>query len=204
MSGSWSLVLPVKGGNGKSRLALPDEDSRSALAIAFALDAIDAVTAAASVDRVIVVTSDVAVTRALLGTAVELVPDPEQGLNAAVRAGLALLDPGKPAGALLADLPALTPADLDGALELAAQHPLALVPDAEGSGTTLATALRADALVPRFGASSRAAHEAAGHVLLELPEASGLRRDVDNLDDLRMALALGVGRHTAAALAPRG
>ncbi|WP_166873759.1 2-phospho-L-lactate guanylyltransferase [Salinibacterium sp. ZJ450] len=202
MSALWSLVLPVKGADGKSRLALADDRLRSPLAIAFALDAIDAVLAAGSVGRVIVVTSDVAVAGALHGSRAEIVPDPGEGLNAAIRSGLAVLELAHPAGVLLADLPALTAHDLDAALAVAATHPLAMVPDADGTGTTLSTALRADALVPRFGAGSRAVHEQAGHVPIELPATSGLRRDVDSEPDLRQALALGVGRHTRAALDP--
>ncbi|MET1042925.1 MAG: 2-phospho-L-lactate guanylyltransferase [Microbacteriaceae bacterium] len=216
MSARWSLVLPVKGANGKSRLTLPDHHLRSPLAVAFALDALDAVLGAASVGRVIVVTSDAAVSSALRETRAELVPDPGEGLNAAIRAGLAVLAPAdpavrdasysavlapsQPAGVLLADLPALTAADLDAALATVATHPLALVPDADGTGSTLITAQRVGDLVPRFGVGSRAAHEKAGHVPIELPAASGLRRDVDSESDLNQALALGVGRHTRAAL----
>lgn len=196
---AWSLVLPIKGAIGKSRLNVAGAAERRLLAVAFALDALDAVLAARSVGRVIVVTADDELA-AGLPVRVERITDPRHGLNAAIRAGLAVLDPAAPAGVLLADLPALRPVELDGALDAAARHPLAMVPDAAGTGSTLTTALRAALLVPRFGERSRGAHERAGHVVLPVPDTSGLRRDVDSLADLDVARALGLGRHTRAAL----
>ncbi|HEX6955617.1 MAG TPA: hypothetical protein VF156_12120, partial [Agromyces sp.] len=61
---------------------------------------------------------------------------------------------------LLGDLPALRARDLDAALEVAARHPLAFVADAEGPGTTLATARAGEGLTAHFGADSAARHAA--------------------------------------------
>jgi 2-phospho-L-lactate guanylyltransferase len=125
---------------------------------------------------------------------------------------------------LLADLPALTPSELLQALAAAIQEPLAFVPDHQGWGTVLLAA-RLDrsapgaspggkrpvgALVtgdrhttgeirPSFGPGSAARHEAAGHRRLEL-DLPRLRADVDDAASLHLAIALGVGRHTAAVL----
>ena len=56
---------------------------------------------------------------------------------------------------------------------------------------------------PLFGTRSAQRHRASGAV--ELRGAwPGLRRDVDTEDDLCAALALGVGPHTRALLAPAG
>lgn len=118
---------------------------------------------------------------------------------------------------LLGDLPAMRAGDLDAALEAAARHPLAFVPDAEGTGTTLATARAGEPLNAHFGADSAAWHAAAGFADLAAADpgaiAPGLRRDVDTAAELRAAVALGVGPHTtevvrtlaalAAAPAPR-
>ena len=82
-----------------------------------------------------------------------------------------------PVAVLLGDLPALRPDDLRAALDLAERHPRAFVADADGTGTTLLTGLVAFA--PRFGAGSAALHESDGHVRLDVPTASTLRRDVD-------------------------
>lgn len=101
---------------------------------------------------------------------------------------------------LLGDLPAMRAGDLDAALEAAARHPLAFVPDAEGTGTTLATARAGNAFVPHFGADSAARHAAAGFTDLVAEHsraiAPGLRRDVDTAAELREAVALGAGPHT--------
>lgn len=201
---SWSIVVPVKGtAEGKSRLAPQlDAAARARLAEAFSLDAIAAVRAAGRVGRVIVVTDATAPIAAhLRQQGVELVDDPVGGLNPAVLAGL---DAVGPAGAarvavLLGDLPCLVAADLDEALLAAEAHPLAFVPDAEGSGTTLVTALPGHPLVPRFGTGSAARHRDAGHVQLALRQGTTLRRDVDTAADLETARALGLGPLSRAA-----
>lgn len=192
----WSIVIPVKGSIGKSRLDAGD--ARAALAVAFARDVITAARDADAVGRVVVVTCDPAVTGGIQG--IEIVDDPEGGLHAAIAAGVAALDPAAPAAVLLGDLPALTPAALDGALELAAREPRSCVPDALTTGTTMLAAQRADALRPRFGPGSAELHRRAGHVPLPIEHDSGLRLDVDELADLHAALDLGVGAHTQAVL----
>ena len=99
--------------------------------------------------------------------------------------------------ALCADLPALTPGDLDAALATASASATAepsFVADAAGTGTTLYSAAY-DAFDPHFGVDSRREHLYAGAI--EIPgELTTLRHDVDDLDDLRAALALGVGDET--------
>lgn len=112
---------------------------------------------------------------------------------------------GRPTGAegvgvLLGDLPALRPTDLLTALQAAAEHALAVVPDAEGTGTVLLTSLGGH-LEPAFGTGSAARHSAAGHRRLEL-DLPRLRTDVDDDASLRAAQRLGVGPATEAVLAP--
>jgi 2-phospho-L-lactate/phosphoenolpyruvate guanylyltransferase len=192
----WSIVIPVKGSIGKSRLDAGD--ARAALAVAFARDTIAAACATASVDRVVVVTCDEQVTAGLPG--LEVVDDPSSGLRAAIQAGTATLDPAAPAAVVLGDLPALTPAALEAALELAGREPRSYVPDALTTGTTLLAATRADALRPHFGPGSADLHRRAGHVALPVAPDSGLRVDVDELADLHIAVELGVGEHTQAVL----
>ncbi|GAA3662391.1 2-phospho-L-lactate guanylyltransferase [Microbacterium marinilacus] len=197
----WAVVVPVKGASGKSRLELPAAAGRrrGELARAIALDTLDAVFRATHVSTVIVVTSDADIVAALQGRAL-IVPDPGSGLNPAVSAGLAAAPSSLPRAALLGDLPALSPRDLDSALQLAAEVPLGVVPDAEGTGTTLVTARAGQRLQPAFGAASRARHEEAGLAVLDVPPASTLRRDVDTVDQLRAAAAMGLGRRTSALL----
>ncbi|MFB2597564.1 2-phospho-L-lactate guanylyltransferase [Herbiconiux sp. P17] len=202
---TWTVVVPVKGtAAGKTRMAPGlDQRQRMLLVEAFALDAVSALTASALVDRVIVVTDAAAgLSESLRGLGAEIVPDPGAGLNAAVVAGIeAARTRGTAVAALLGDLPCLVTADVDDALSRASSHPRAVVPDAEGSGTTLITALPGVELVPRFGVGSAARHAEAGHVVLDVAPESTLRLDVDTEHDLAAALNRGVGPHTRAAWA---
>ncbi|OCG74840.1 hypothetical protein [Microbacterium sediminis] len=126
---------------------------------------------------------------------VRAVADPGTGLNAAIAAGLAAAT-GPARAALLGDLPALRPGDLDDALRRATGP--AAVADADGTGTTLFAHAEADLLA--FGADSYARHLAAGAVALDVDPASTLRHDVDTAAQLDAARALGLGPRTAALL----
>lgn len=201
--GSFAVLLPVKSpGSGKSRLsALPDADRRR-LAAAFAADAVSVCTTTPGVALVVVISDDDGFAGSLAGDGVVACPDPGAGLNAALRHGAAVaidLAPGLRPVALLADVPALTSADLAAALDhaLLAAGPC-FVEDADGTGTTLYTAAY-DAFDPRFGVGSAAAHRAAGAAPIDGPLLT-LRRDVDDLAALAAAVSLGVGPATSAAL----
>jgi 2-phospho-L-lactate guanylyltransferase len=175
------------------------------------------------VARVIVITSDpVAGPRlAALGAHIiaEMAVDPsdppaesadgsQHALNAALLRGAAAATrrwPGTGLAALTADLPALRPAELARALRAATREVPdagfgpgpAFVPDAAGVGTTLYAAPPGAQFRPMFGGASRARHAAAGAAELALDGIDGLRQDVDTPDDLRAAVALGVGPRTA-------
>jgi 2-phospho-L-lactate/phosphoenolpyruvate guanylyltransferase len=200
---AWSLVIPVKVlAQAKSRLAEHAGPSRSALALAMAGDTVSAAVACLAVRAVIVVTDDREVASALAALGAVVVADePEGGLNPALEHGAAVAAARWPAsgiGALAADLPAVQPGELERGLRAAAGWPEAFVPDAAGTGTTLYTARPGVAFQPRFGPGSAGRHAAAGAAALLLPDAPGLRRDVDTPDDLRRAAALGLGPRTAA------
>lgn len=199
----YAALVPVKPpAVGKSRLADLGTRSRRALAEAFALDTVAACLETASVARVLVVTDDVRISSAVAALGADAVPDGVSGdLNGALRQAAveaARRWPELRPVALCADLPALRAADLDETLaRVRTPHPW-FVPDAAGVGTTMYAAARSE-FDPRFGPGSRAAHLDAG--AQELADvAPSVRRDVDDLDDLRSAVALGVGPHTAAVL----
>ena len=202
---AWTVVVPVKSAPAaKSRLApaVPD-DARAVLARAFALDTIAAALGAASVSRVIVVGDD-----PTLAGGAEFVHEStgegaQRGLSAAIRLGVAhaRADAAVAVAVLLGDLPALRSEELDGALAAAARHPLAFVRDADGTGSTLATADVDVEFEPRFGPDSAARHAAAGFVELAASALPGLTRDVDTVDGLETVLHHGVGDHTAEAVA---
>ncbi|XVX19241.1 2-phospho-L-lactate guanylyltransferase [Actinomycetota bacterium] len=196
----WHLVVPVKGGPlAKSRLSVPAPLERPAVAEAIARDCLDACLRGMPRGRVLVVTGDPRVREWASAAGARVVADPGGGLNAAVTAGISDLAGSPAVAVLLGDLPCLTPAEVGAALMACAAYPLALVPDAQGTGTTLLTS-RSGRLEPRFGPGSAAAHEALGHLRLEL-DLPLLRTDVDDAASLARALGLGVGPRTAAALA---
>ena len=197
----YAVVVPVKPpARGKSRLVGLPDDRRRDLAAAFALDTVAACLAADGVARVLAVTDDVPFARRLTDAGCAAIPDGVAGdHNGSLRqaaAEVARRWPGLVPVALCADLPSLRPEDLDEALaRIPADRP-AFVADADGLGTTLYAAPHG-AFDPRFGPDSRAAHLDAG--AWEIPgELRSLRRDVDDLADLRAARVLGVGAHTAA------
>ncbi len=195
----WIVVIPVKGTAGaKSRFGSGDN---SALALAIALDTVDAALATAGVTGVLVVTSEAASAIFDETEALVLIEDDPAGLSSAIELGVETASemgaPGRGIAVLLGDLPALTPAELGVALEQARRHELAMVPDAEGTGTTLITAADGAAHNPAFGPGSAALHRAAGYFPIELPADSGLRMDADTRDALD-ALSGRLGPHTAA------
>ena len=202
MTTRFSLMIPMKPWHlAKSRLdgaagIAPD------LARAFALDAIAAASECALVEGVYVITAqpDFAVPR------VVVLPDEGSGdLNAAIRAAEKRVrreQPGIALATMCADLPSLRAHDLESALRLAGEGPdRRYVSDAAGTGTTLLVA-RHGALDPHFGPDSSRLHSESGAVDIE-DEVTTLRRDVDTVEDLADAQALGIGRHTAAVLSNR-
>ncbi|WOQ69893.1 2-phospho-L-lactate guanylyltransferase [Microbacterium limosum] len=197
----WGVIVPVKPArSGKSRLRVADVD-RERLARAIALDTIAAARSCRAVGEVVVVTDDEEISRALAAArGIRLIAegDRPRGIDAAVALGAGALGRDMPRAALLGDLPALAPADLEVALALAATRERGVVADAEGFGSTLVTAAAGHALRTAFGEDSLRRHIALGCARLELPTASTLRRDVDTADQLTTAAALGLGPRTSA------
>ena len=167
-SSSWTIVVPVKATDAsKSRFG--EDVRRLQLAEAMALDTVEAALQVAPV--LVVGGPGLSPAFAELGAAV-MIEEPGDGLNGAIRRALATVEGA--VAVLLADLPALRPEELEAALQDGA-----MVPDAEGTGTSLITGR-----VPAFGAGSRDAHRALGYRELDLPAGSGLRLDVDSPEAL--------------------
>ncbi len=224
----WTVVVPFKGAaDAKSRLSESfDGTERAAIALAFVVDTVSAVSRAPAVSSVIVVSNQPGLAEHLAaahltaaaghapgsaGMEARVIADPGGGINAAVAAGLAHARAAAPdafAAAITGDLAALRPADLAQAFALAeaaatAGAQLAFVPDREGSGTTM-VAFAPGAVSPtHFGIGSCAAHTAAGYRPLAVPAESSLRLDIDDADDLERARLLGLGEATLAVLARR-
>ena len=200
----WTLVIPLKPlTRAKSRLSDTAADGlRPGLALAFAQDTVAAALACPAVGDVAVVTDDALAGRELTALGARIVPDePRGGLNAALTHGVTAVraaHPASPVAALNADLPALRPLELSRVLDAAAEFPRAFLADAAAIGTTLLAAAPHRELLPAFGADSRARHQASGAAELTLRDVDSVRQDVDTGEDLRAALALGVGPYTAA------
>jgi 2-phospho-L-lactate guanylyltransferase len=216
---SWTVILPVKRlVVAKSRLrgALPGAN-HEALVLAMAMDTVSAALASSVVGRVVVVTTDHAVSDLAVAVGADVIQDvPDAGLNPALAYAATLVRPkGATASlpgvaALPADLPALRTEDLTAALRAAEEvawstagtaygpEPLrGFVPDAAGIGTVLLAAPPGARLEPCFGWGSAVAHVSSGAVELT-GNWPGLRRDVDTAADLAEAVALGVGPRTSA------
>lgn len=201
---AWGVVVPVKQlAAAKSRLAAYGDTGRRRLALAFAEDVVMAVLACPAVTRVLVVTDDDEAAAALRALGADITPDdPDDGLNAALSHGADLLRRARPELGVVtvsSDLPALRPMDLAGVLACVPAGTRAFVSDAAGGGTTLLAAAAPAALSPAYGPSSALRHHSSGAHRLQ--GTAGLRHDVDTPDDLRAALALGVGSRTAAVVA---
>lgn len=198
----FGVVVPVKAAAvAKSRLRPLGDDARRQLAAAFAVDTVLAAVGCSLVGRVLVVTDDVPLALALRDLGVDAVPDGESGsLNASLQQGAVELvrrDPSLRPVALCADLPALRGDDLAAALGAADPSAPSFVADLEAVGTTLYAAPALATFDPQFGAGSRRSHLAQGAVEIGIAGVEPLRRDVDTPEDLRAAVALGVGPRTS-------
>lgn len=124
----WCLVVPVKRlALAKTRLAAVAGPHRIDLALAFALDTVEAALGCDLVLTVVAVTDEPDAAIALAGLGALVAGDePDAGLNPALVHGAAVAraaHPGCGVGALSADLPALRPRELSSTLLEAASHP---------------------------------------------------------------------------------
>src|SRR3954452_9316098 len=204
-SAYWSAVIPVKLLQAaKTRIEVAAPQHRAALARAMALDTIEAVSRCAEVAEVIVVTDEDEIATTAGELSVFVVNDaPAAGLNAALEHGAAVARRRRPdcgVVAVAADLPAMRPEELGLVLRTAAAVTRAAVPDAAGAGTVVLTAAAATELTPAYGEESLARHQRGGAVVLGADvlgvDVPGIRRDVDTIADLRVALRLGCGPRT--------
>jgi 2-phospho-L-lactate/phosphoenolpyruvate guanylyltransferase len=195
---SWSVVVPAKRlAVAKTRLrplTAPLGDGHEGLVLALLADTVTAALGSEVVGEVVVVTDDPAAADLVRRLGARAVADePDAGLNAALDHGASHAR-HRAVAALSSDLPALRSEELTAALAAASAVPRGFVADAQGTGTTLLTAL-AVPLRPSFGPGSAQAHRASGATTLS-GDWPGLVRDVDTEADLWAALALGAGPRT--------
>lgn len=201
-----TAVVPVKPlGLAKSRLALPTEQRR-ALALAFALDTVAALSETACVAAIVVVTTDPEVERCLQDQPVELLRETGTGLSAAVRSGCLLAISRWPSAGVLvvpADLPCLSSEAVTTVVGLAPSGECAFVPDRGSGGTTLVLSPPGRTVRAEYGPGSAARHRALGLVSLDDAPVR-TRQDVDTIHDLRAAVVLGLGPRSAAQVSSLG
>lgn len=211
----WSAIVPVKSpGNGKSRVIATANGRFTAgpIALAFALDTIEAIAACALVENVFVISDDESIRADLANVSASLILESHEvrartghdRLNAAIgQADLVIRRdwPNRPTFAITSDLPALRSSELTQVLREAAgsadAYALgAYLADASGTGTSMVTAGPAVALSPMFGEDSAASHRRRGLRPLAT-SAPTVRSDIDTYEDLIAALQRGVGPRTA-------
>jgi 2-phospho-L-lactate guanylyltransferase len=195
-----TAVVPLRDGvSGKSRLAGElDPAARRRLVAALARHVVEVLAAAPGLDRVLVVTADVAFVRETLAGLLDRVPGrvtvveqpgDRPGLNAALDVAREHVATGeRPASRLLvvhADLPGLTVGDLGAVLGTEAR--VVVATDRHAAGTNLLLVpLAQEPFRFRFGPGSRAAHLAEADRLglsTAVVRRPGTAADLDTIDD---------------------
>lgn len=208
-----TAILPVKRfAAAKQRLA-PGMGSthRAELAAAMLEDALEAIGAARSIERLIVVSSEPRAIELATASGAEVLPDPDQGGHSG--AALAGIARARELGAecvvlLPIDCPLLATRELERLLTGMPERYVAIVPDRHGTGTNALALAPPEAIEPSFGDGSCARHVAAAReagVPFGVEELPSLALDLDTPADvvaLTMALERDRGRakRTARAL----
>lgn len=169
----------------KQRLAAGvDPERRRELAAAMLADVLEAIGAARTVERLIVVTGDPVAQELAAGADAEVVPDPEDaGHVEAAQAGIARTEvEGAERVVLLAgDCPLLDPRELDRLLTGVPGNYVGIVPDRHGTGTNALLLSPPGAIIPAFGEGSRDRH-------VEAARAAGIPFGIEELPSIELDL----------------
>jgi 2-phospho-L-lactate guanylyltransferase len=187
-----TAIIPVKRfGAAKQRLLdRLDRPQRADLVKAMLRDVLAALSAAAEIERLIVVTGEGRAERIALEHArrsrvpLEVLREPvDRGHSEAATLGIIrALALGAECSALLpGDCPMLDPRELDAALERMAPRRVAVIPDRHGTGTNGLLLAPADAIGPAFGPGSADRHR-------DRAERAGLEVATERLDSLALDL----------------
>jgi 2-phospho-L-lactate guanylyltransferase len=185
-------ILPVKSfASAKQRLTegLASEQ-RQALAEVMFCDVLLALSQAASIDSVLVVTPGARAREIAVARGAQVIADQECGHNAAAMLGIesAIGDGADRVLLVPGDCPALAAHEVDLLLSRPIAPPSVLiVPDRHGTGTNALVLTPPDALAPSFGPGSCARHAQMarfGGVHAEVIEIRSLATDVDTPEDL--------------------
>jgi 2-phospho-L-lactate guanylyltransferase len=158
-----TAIVPVKRfPEAKQRLApMIDESRRVELVAAMLEDVLEAIAAARTIERTIVVTGDPLAREIASAGSADVVPDPANtGHIEAALAGIARAeaDGARCVALLPGDCPLLAPRELDRLLTGVPEPYAAIVPDRHGEGTNALVLSPPTAIRPAFGEGSRARH----------------------------------------------
>jgi 2-phospho-L-lactate/phosphoenolpyruvate guanylyltransferase len=208
-----TAVLPVKRLDAaKQRLSLGlDREGHRQLVAAMVADVLEAIGAARTIERTIVVTGDPIAQELAAGAGAEVVPDPEDGGHVqAALAGIARAEADGAAAVVLlpGDCPLLDPRELDRLLTGLPERYVGIVPDRHGTGTNALALTPPGAIVPAFGEGSCQRHvdlARAADVPFGVEELPSLGLDLDTPADVialtrKLAAQRGRAKRTAKAL----
>jgi 2-phospho-L-lactate guanylyltransferase len=187
-----TAILPVKRfAAAKQRLA-PGIGSthRAELAAAMLEDVLEAIDAARSIERTIVVTSEPRAIELAAGRGAEVLPDPDEGGHSG--AALAGIARAQQLGAgrvvlLPIDCPLMAPRELERLLTGMPERYVGVVPDRHGTGTNALALAPPSAIRPAFGEGSCARHVAAAReagIPFAVEELPSLALDLDTPADV--------------------
>lgn len=208
-----SALVPAKAlDQAKGRLAsLLIEEERRQLALAMLEDVVRALQAVPAIDSVTVISPDtevLAVARDLGATGLEE-PAAVRGINQALSFGMeaAMEEGANTLLILLADVPAVTPGDVQSVLgQLPEGRGVAICPSS-ARGTSMLALRPPDAIPFRFGQNSFAAHKRevmARGIRATVSRIDSVAHDIDEPEDLRTLLAHPAETATHALLAKLG
>jgi 2-phospho-L-lactate/phosphoenolpyruvate guanylyltransferase len=208
-----TAVLPVKRfGAAKQRLAAGiDDERRTELVAAMLADVLEAISAARSIERTIVVTNEPRAAEIATAAGAEVLADPERGGHSeAALAGVARAEELGAACVVLlpGDCPLLDPRELERLLTGLPERYVAIVADRHGTGTNALALTPPGAIAPAFGEGSRARHVAAAReagIPFAVEELPSLALDLDTPADIvaltrELAKPGSAARRTARAL----
>jgi 2-phospho-L-lactate guanylyltransferase len=187
-----TAVLPVKRFDAaKRRLGGGvDEERRQALVAAMLEDVLEAIGAARSIERTIVVSGEPRAQTIAADAGAEIVPDPgDEGHVEAALAGIARAEQGEGRCVVLlpGDCPLLDPRELDRLLTGVPERYVAIVPDRHGTGTNALVLSPPGAIEPAFGEGSCARHMTAAReagIPFAVEDLPSLALDLDTPADL--------------------
>jgi 2-phospho-L-lactate guanylyltransferase len=187
-----TAVLPVKRFDAaKRRLGGGvDEERRQALVAAMLEDVLEAIGAARSIERTIVVSGEPRAQTIAADAGAEIVPDPgDEGHVEAALAGIARAEQREARCVVLlpGDCPLLDPRELDRLLTGVPERYVAIVPDRHGTGTNALVLSPPGAIKPAFGKGSCARHVSAAReagIPFAVEDLPSLALDLDTPADL--------------------